>query len=146
MFCLECSYPLDHLKSSVCPECGREFDRVDEQTYRSLPGPVLDDPVTVARLPITQAVGLCIRLEQAGIVAALHEERGGVIAYAELPTGSVWVERDDHQRAREIAAQPIVDEAEDQVDHSQWVCASCGERVEGQFTSCWKCGAERADF
>ena len=24
-----------------------------------------------------------------------------------------------------------------------WTCASCGERLEGQFTSCWKCGNTR---
>jgi hypothetical protein len=25
-----------------------------------------------------------------------------------------------------------------------WTCANCGERIEGQFQSCWKCGAERS--
>lgn len=24
-----------------------------------------------------------------------------------------------------------------------WTCAACGERLEGQFDSCWRCGAER---
>lgn len=24
-----------------------------------------------------------------------------------------------------------------------WQCPSCGESLEGQFGSCWKCGAER---
>jgi len=24
-----------------------------------------------------------------------------------------------------------------------WKCAGCGEEIEGQFTECWKCGAER---
>jgi hypothetical protein len=24
-----------------------------------------------------------------------------------------------------------------------WVCSSCGEQLEGQFTSCWKCGNAR---
>lgn len=24
-----------------------------------------------------------------------------------------------------------------------WTCLSCGEQLEGQFTSCWKCGANR---
>ncbi len=22
-----------------------------------------------------------------------------------------------------------------------WKCANCGEQLEGQFTSCWRCGA-----
>ncbi len=24
-----------------------------------------------------------------------------------------------------------------------WTCTSCGEQLEGQFGSCWKCGANR---
>jgi hypothetical protein len=24
-----------------------------------------------------------------------------------------------------------------------WACAHCGEKIEGQFTSCWQCGEER---
>ena len=24
-----------------------------------------------------------------------------------------------------------------------WTCAECGERLEGQFSACWKCGAAR---
>jgi hypothetical protein len=26
---------------------------------------------------------------------------------------------------------------------SDWVCPACGEKHEGQFTSCWKCGGTR---
>ncbi len=25
-----------------------------------------------------------------------------------------------------------------------WQCPACGERLEPQFTACWRCGAERA--
>ncbi len=25
-----------------------------------------------------------------------------------------------------------------------WICPACGERLEGQFTACWKCGSERS--
>ena len=24
-----------------------------------------------------------------------------------------------------------------------WICAQCNEVIEGQFTACWQCGAER---
>ena len=24
----------------------------------------------------------------------------------------------------------------------EWICGGCGERLEPQFTSCWRCGAE----
>ena len=26
---------------------------------------------------------------------------------------------------------------------SPWTCPGCGEQLDGQFTSCWKCGANR---
>ena len=26
-----------------------------------------------------------------------------------------------------------------------WVCPGCGEQLEGQFGSCWKCGRQRED-
>jgi hypothetical protein len=26
-----------------------------------------------------------------------------------------------------------------------WVCSGCGERLEGQFGGCWKCGRERGN-
>ncbi len=27
--------------------------------------------------------------------------------------------------------------------HGQWVCPGCAETIEGQFTSCWKCGKQQ---
>jgi hypothetical protein len=30
--CLECNYPLEHLSSQRCPECGRPFDPSDPST------------------------------------------------------------------------------------------------------------------
>ena len=26
----------------------------------------------------------------------------------------------------------------------EWTCPNCGERIEGQFQSCWKCGGEES--
>jgi hypothetical protein len=31
--CIGCDYPLDHIDSSACPECGRAFDADDPATY-----------------------------------------------------------------------------------------------------------------
>ena len=28
---------------------------------------------------------------------------------------------------------------------NQWLCQDCGETIEGQFSSCWKCGKEREE-
>ena len=30
--------------------------------------------------------------------------------------------------------------------HASWVCSRCRETIEGQFTSCWKCGSEREEL
>ena len=38
---------------------------------------------------------------------------------------------DDWRRGRPVSAEP-------------WNCRSCGERLEGQFTTCWKCGTSRS--
>jgi hypothetical protein len=27
--------------------------------------------------------------------------------------------------------------------HDRWLCPGCSETIDGQFTSCWKCGRER---
>jgi hypothetical protein len=38
---------------------------------------------------------------------------------------------DDWRRSRPMAGKP-------------WTCPGCGERLEGQFTSCWQCGRTRS--
>jgi hypothetical protein len=57
----------------------------------------------------------------------------------------------------ECAAQLVIDRPEDEVRAEEivrefarppragtpWTCARCGEKLEGQFTACWKCGAVR---
>jgi len=42
-------------------------------------------------------------------------------------------------------AQKIVDDwrRSDIKPHASWLCPQCKETLEGQFTSCWKCGNER---
>ncbi|MBT6178156.1 MAG: DUF2007 domain-containing protein [Deltaproteobacteria bacterium] len=43
-------------------------------------------------------------------------------------------------------AKSLVAELESRVNHSReepWVCQSCSEQLEPQFTACWKCGGER---
>ena len=63
-----------------------------------------------------------------------------------LPT--VWIE-DEGQL--EIARQVIDDFerrcrlGEGETSADTWVCSNCGERLEGQFSACWRCGADRID-
>jgi hypothetical protein len=68
-------------------------------------------------------------------------------AAGELPPTEVWpilcVEDErDFDRAKQI-----VDEELSRLDntHQHWICSQCGERIEGQFTDCWKCGAPKPD-
>jgi putative signal transducing protein len=57
----------------------------------------------------------------------------------------------------ECAAQLVVERPEDEVSAevivrefgrpakpgAPWTCGRCGERLEAQFTACWRCGAAR---
>ncbi|MCS4503496.1 hypothetical protein KBTX_03511 [wastewater metagenome] len=65
---------------------------------------------------------------------------GGV---GDLPPTEVWpqlwVERDED----EAVARRLIDEvlSNHDSDGPAWVCPGCGERVEGQFAACWRCGS-----
>src|SRR4051794_22444932 len=37
-------------------------------------------------------------------------------------------------KRKDMASQPA----------AAWLCPSCGEEIEGQFESCWRCGAAKA--
>lgn len=37
---------------------------------------------------------------------------------------------EDWRRSRPVASEP-------------WICPGCGEKLEGQFTTCWQCGRLR---
>lgn len=71
---------------------------------------------------------------------ALFTTRGEVpVTQSTLPT--VWV-LDDGQA--DEALQILREEAPAGAgaDHP-WTCAGCGETIEAQFTTCWKCEAPR---
>jgi len=52
----------------------------------------------------------------------------------------LWVEESDFAAASAVLAA-YRDRTPASVD--SWRCPSCGEQLEGQFTSCWKCGTAR---
>jgi len=69
------------------------------------------------------------------------------MALGEIPFSEgvpeIWVLNDeDYPRAYEMVEawrnSPIE-------SHDNWLCSNCGETIEGQFTSCWKCGRQRAE-
>ncbi|MDQ2937868.1 MAG: DUF2007 domain-containing protein [Acidobacteriota bacterium] len=53
----------------------------------------------------------------------------------------LWVlDDDDYSRAKELLEMCRNSKSE---VHDAWACPRCNETIEGQFTSCWKCGQER---
>ena len=53
----------------------------------------------------------------------------------------LWVQEDFQlERARALIDACLEDRARPRRD---WRCPRCGEALEGQFTACWQCGAER---
>jgi hypothetical protein len=80
-------------------------------------------------------------LEAQGIRAVVKNERLAS-AMGELPPAEcqaeVWV-LDPAQAAQ---AELLLREGAP-VSGPPWSCAECGERIEPQFTQCWRCGATR---
>ncbi|NHQ60056.1 DUF2007 domain-containing protein [Chlorobium sp. BLA1] len=53
---------------------------------------------------------------------------------------ALWIMHDsDYPRACELKAAWRSSLLE---THPQWVSPDCGEAIEGQFSSCWKCGRQ----
>lgn len=77
-------------------------------------------------------------LDEAGVVYEVQNETipyPGTIFYPE-----VWVDDSEYARACELRDAVTKLPAARQ---NSWTCPSCGEPLEGQFGSCWKCGANR---
>ena len=81
-------------------------------------------------------------LEQAGIHCQVRNERLGGIT-GEIPFletwPQLWVQDSDEARAQQLVAELTGRHAVPVVD---WQCR-CGERIDGQFSECWNCGAAR---
>jgi len=80
-------------------------------------------------------------IERAGIQ---HEVRNDATS-ASYPVGpffpELWILRDeDFARAVELLKAW---RATPSTTQRPWNCPSCGESLEGQFASCWKCGTVR---
>lgn len=79
------------------------------------------------------------------------EVRGEVLfgSRGELPVTpetapSVWIiEEGRYEEARRIVLQYEKRRRENTPTGKSWSCSSCGEKLEDQFTHCWKCGMPR---
>ncbi|MFH1699414.1 MAG: hypothetical protein ABIE07_02405 [Candidatus Zixiibacteriota bacterium] len=47
---------------------------------------------------------------------------------------------DSHQKIKSIESE---DREYEEKRKTTWICSNCGEKVEGQFGTCWNCGADR---
>jgi hypothetical protein len=79
-------------------------------------------------------------LEEAGIFCQLRNQQLSRIVPTPPFYEELWVHDENFEQAAELvnswkAARPV--------QGSSWTCPVCGERIEGQFSSCWSCGALR---
>ncbi len=66
--------------------------------------------------------------------------------WGELPVDvcSVWVMDDmQYEAANELLATFLKGSLARKFSGESWSCARCGEKLEGQFTQCWSCGAAK---
>ena len=83
-------------------------------------------------------------VEQDGIPCMIKNQQGSSLA-GEVPFGEVfpelWVINDnDYSRAQKFLENGEKAKTSETTD---WACPKCGENVEGDFTTCWKCGEYR---
>ena len=83
-------------------------------------------------------------LDDAGIPCMVRNEHLAM-AFGELVSShcspEIWILNDeDYARANEIVNALRTANAE---TYDAWTCSGCREAIEGQFTSCWKCGKDR---
>ena len=91
-------------------------------------------------------------LKQQGIEAIVQGQALGT-AWGTLPLSAeslptVWVPDGDVERAGPVVEEYRKTDQANAVDDAErlrttWTCSQCGERVEEQFTQCWKCGHNR---
>lgn len=83
-------------------------------------------------------------LEQVGIRTQLRNYFAGG-AVGEIPPVEGWpqlwaVDESEHAHAEQVVAAELAGAYR---SGSAWQCPACHERLEPQFTSCWRCGCER---
>ncbi len=84
-------------------------------------------------------------LEAQGISAQVRGEYL-TSGWGELPVDvcSVWVTDDsEFEQANELLVAFLKGSYARKYGGERWMCPGCGEKLEGQFTACWSCGASR---
>lgn len=80
-------------------------------------------------------------LESAGIACVVRNERlGGAVG--EIPFLECWPELWVCEPGQALRARGLIDEAlRPRASFDPWDCPHCGERIDGQFSECWRCAA-----
>lgn len=80
-------------------------------------------------------------LESAGIDCVVRNDRlGGVVG--EIPFVECWPELWVCRPGDALRARGMIDAAlRPAADAEAWQCPGCGERIESQFSQCWRCAA-----
>ena len=92
-----------------------------------------------------EAHAICGFLVSHGIAA---EVRGEFLTsgWGELPVDvcSVWVTDDAHfAAANDLLMDYLNGSLARKFGAQTWSCSKCGEKLEGQFTECWRCGTAK---
>jgi predicted RNA-binding Zn-ribbon protein involved in translation (DUF1610 family) len=82
-------------------------------------------------------------LESAGIACEVRNDRlGGVVG--EIPFVECWPELWVRSTGDVTRARALIEEVlRPAPDAEPWACPNCGERIEPQFTQCWRCAGSR---
>ena len=80
-------------------------------------------------------------LEAAGIACVVRNDRLGG-ALGEIPFLECWPELWVREPGQALRARGLIDEALHPRDAGEaWDCPQCGERIDGQFSDCWRCAS-----
>lgn len=109
----------------------------------------MSDPAVYRTDSVFRAHYLAEALKDAGI-ASYVDNANSMLSYGETGAGfPVHVRIRDRERLPEVnriveyLLHSIPQDGSARAHSEPWTCA-CGQTIGGQFTACWKCGAERA--
>jgi hypothetical protein len=88
---------------------------------------------------LLQSEGIAGTVQTGPLEAAFGELTGNAET---LP--SVWVNDPDFNKATQIIEE--FKQRPPAQASSKWTCPTCGEVLEGQFSSCWKCNTQRTEI
>jgi len=81
------------------------------------------------------------RLEEAGIPCLLQNEQISQAIPSAAFSAELWIAHDEDYR-RAVALCETWRHPSSEI-RGAWTCPKCGEKLEGQFSACWKCGTNR---